>query len=111
LSQGTKISNVAPSRTSNGAASPPDGVLHLKLTVKSEELIAVCAPKDEAFAAPPADTVDTLMLEENGDQLTEVLTAHVAPRRLKAADLLSGRSMGETPKPTTASGDALSVGF
>ncbi|MBO3758842.1 fasciclin domain-containing protein [Ciceribacter sp. L1K22] len=37
----------------------------------------VFAPTNEAFAALPAGTVDTLLKPENKDQLTKVLTCHV----------------------------------
>ena len=79
-------------------------------TLKSEGPFTVFAPTDEAFAALPAGTVDTLLMEENRDQLTKVLTAHVVPGRLTADDLLSGLSAGEFTNLTTVSGDALSVG-
>jgi uncharacterized surface protein with fasciclin (FAS1) repeats len=37
----------------------------------------VFAPTNEAFAALPAGTVDTLLKPENKDQLTKILTCHV----------------------------------
>ncbi|MBR0557151.1 fasciclin domain-containing protein [Ciceribacter sp. L1K23] len=37
----------------------------------------VFAPTNEAFAALPAGTIDTLLKPENKDQLTKVLTCHV----------------------------------
>ena len=39
----------------------------------------VFAPVNDAFAALPAGTVDTLLMPENLDQLTKVLTCHVVP--------------------------------
>jgi uncharacterized surface protein with fasciclin (FAS1) repeats len=47
----------------------------------------VFAPVNDAFAALPAGTVDTLLLPENKDLLTKVLTAHVVAGDLKLADL------------------------
>ena len=44
----------------------------------------VFAPTNEAFAALPDGTVDTLLKPENKDQLTKVLTCHVV-----AADAMS----------------------
>jgi uncharacterized surface protein with fasciclin (FAS1) repeats len=44
----------------------------------------VFAPTNDAFAALPAGTVDTLLKPENKDQLTKVLTCHVV-----AADAMS----------------------
>lgn len=49
------------------------------------------APTDEAFAALPAGTVDTLLLPENKDQLTAILTYHMAPGKVMAADLAGQR--------------------
>ena len=37
----------------------------------------VFAPTNEAFAALPAGTVETLLKPENNDQLVEILTCHV----------------------------------
>ncbi|MEM5471326.1 fasciclin domain-containing protein [Hoeflea sp. AS60] len=44
----------------------------------------VFAPTNEAFAALPEGTVDTLLKPENKDQLTKILTCHVV-----AADAMS----------------------
>ncbi|WP_308917026.1 fasciclin domain-containing protein [Jannaschia sp. LMIT008] len=79
-------------------------------TLKSEGPFTVFAPTDDAFAALPAGTVDTLLMEENRDQLTKVLTAHVVPGRLTSEDLLGMAGSG-TADLTTVSGDALSVGL
>lgn len=49
--------------------------------------ITVFAPTDEAFAALPAGTVESLLLEENRDQLVAILTYHVLPRELRSTDL------------------------
>ncbi|PJI86281.1 putative surface protein with fasciclin (FAS1) repeats [Yoonia maricola] len=48
-------------------------------TLKSEGPFTVFAPTDEAFAALPAGTVDSLLLPENKDQLVAILTYHVVP--------------------------------
>ena len=47
----------------------------------------VFAPTDESFAALPAGTVDTLLKPENKALLTKVLTYHVLPGKVTAADL------------------------
>ena len=50
--------------------------------------LTVFAPTDEAFAALPAGTVDTLLLPENKDQLTGILKYHViAGAAVKSGDL------------------------
>ncbi len=50
----------------------------------------VYAPVNDAFAALPAGTVETLLKPENKDQLTNVLLYHVDDRNLPAAGIPSG---------------------
>jgi uncharacterized surface protein with fasciclin (FAS1) repeats len=47
----------------------------------------VFAPTNEAFAKLPKGTVATLLMPENKDKLTAVLTYHVVPGHLTAQDL------------------------
>jgi uncharacterized surface protein with fasciclin (FAS1) repeats len=47
----------------------------------------VFAPTNEAFAALPAGTLDSLLLPENKDQLTKILTYHVVAGKVMSADL------------------------
>jgi uncharacterized surface protein with fasciclin (FAS1) repeats len=47
----------------------------------------VFAPTDEAFKKLPAGTVDTLVKPENKATLTKILTYHVVPGKVSAADL------------------------
>src|SRR6202161_3704264 len=63
----------------------------------------VFAPTNEAFAKLPAGTVDTLLKPENKATLTTILTYHVVPGRLTAADLSDGQKL------TTVEGDTLTV--
>lgn len=49
----------------------------------------VFAPTNAAFAKLPAGTVDTLLLPANRAMLQSVLTYHVVPGRIAAADLMS----------------------
>lgn len=53
-------------------------------TLQGEGPFTVFAPVNSAFAELPAGTVDTLLMAENKDQLTKVLTCHVV-----AADAMS----------------------
>jgi uncharacterized surface protein with fasciclin (FAS1) repeats len=46
-------------------------------TLQGKGPFTVFAPTNEAFAALPAGTVDTLLKPENKEQLTKVLTCHV----------------------------------
>jgi uncharacterized surface protein with fasciclin (FAS1) repeats len=71
----------------------------------------VFAPVNDAFAALPAGTVDTLLEPENKDSLTKVLTAHVVAGDLKLADLRAQVGSDGFANLQTLSGDALSVKF
>lgn len=54
----------------------------------------VFAPTNAAFAKLPAGAVDSLLLPANKTQLTSVLTYHVVPGRVTAAELMSMISAG-----------------
>ncbi len=56
-------------------------------TLEGPGPFTVFAPTNEAFAALPAGTVDTLLKPENKAQLTKVLTYHVVPGRYDATSL------------------------
>ena len=56
-------------------------------TLKSPGPFTVFAPTNEAFAALPAGTVDTLLKPENKPMLTKVLTYHVVSGKMDAAVL------------------------
>ena len=47
----------------------------------------IFAPTNAAFAALPAGTLDSLLLPENKEQLAKILTYHVVPGKVMAADL------------------------
>ncbi|MGY3436933.1 MULTISPECIES: fasciclin domain-containing protein [unclassified Marinovum] len=71
----------------------------------------VFAPTNDAFAALPAGTVDTLLKPENKGQLTKVLTAHVVAGNWTAADLIreARKSKDGFYHFAAVSGDALSA--
>ena len=56
-------------------------------TLKGDGPFTVFAPTDEAFAALPEGTVESLLLPENKDQLIAVLTYHVVPGKVMSGDL------------------------
>jgi len=58
-------------------------------TLSGEGPFTVFAPTNAAFEALPEGTVETLLMEENKDQLTKILTCHVV-----AADVMSGALVG-----------------
>ena len=63
----------------------------------------VFAPTNAAFAALPAGTLDNLLKPENQEQLKSVLTYHVVPGKIMAADLKDGQEV------TTVQGGKLTV--
>ena len=74
-------------------------------TLKGAGPFTVFAPTDAAFAKLPAGTVDTLLKDPTGD-LTQILTYHVVPGKVMAADVvkLDGQ------KVKTVQGAELTVG-
>ncbi|MGJ8617547.1 MAG: fasciclin domain-containing protein [Sulfitobacter sp.] len=56
-------------------------------TLKGEGPFTVFAPTDDAFAALPDGTVETLLMPENKDQLAAILTYHVVPGKVMSSDL------------------------
>jgi uncharacterized surface protein with fasciclin (FAS1) repeats len=60
-------------------------------TLKSDGPFTVFAPTNAAFAALPAGTLDSLLLPENKDTLTSILTYHVVPGQVTAGDVLGTR--------------------
>ncbi|MEM9425700.1 MAG: fasciclin domain-containing protein [Pseudomonadota bacterium] len=60
-------------------------------TLKSPGPFTVFAPTDDAFAALPAGTLDSLLLPENKGTLTEILTYHVVSGRVPASRLAGKR--------------------
>ena len=64
------------------AAVETAGLTH---TLQGDGPFTVFAPTDEAFAALPDGTVEALLQPENRDRLTAILTYHVVPGRVTAA--------------------------
>ena len=54
--------------------------------LKGNGPFTVFAPTNAAFDALPEGTVETLLKPENKDQLIKILTYHVVPSRIEAAD-------------------------
>jgi uncharacterized surface protein with fasciclin (FAS1) repeats len=64
------------------------GAADLVDTLKGEGPFTVFAPTDEAFAKLPPGTVENLLKPENKDQLIAILTYHVVPGKVMAADVV-----------------------
>jgi uncharacterized surface protein with fasciclin (FAS1) repeats len=72
-------------------------------TLEGKGPFTVFAPTNAAFGKLPAGTVDTLVKPENKATLTKILTYHVVPGKLEAADLTDGKVL------KTAEGGELTV--
>jgi len=64
------------------------GAADLIETLKGKGPFTVFAPTDEAFAKLPEGTVADLLKPENKGKLTAILTYHVVPGRVMAADVV-----------------------
>ncbi len=73
-------------------------------TLKSDGPFTVFAPTDDAFAALPEGTVETLLKPENKNQLVSILTYHVVPGAVKSTDLSDGM------KAATVQGSEVTIG-
>ncbi|MGA9572832.1 MAG: fasciclin domain-containing protein [Lysobacterales bacterium] len=58
-------------------------------TLKGDGPFTVFAPTDEAFAKLPAGTVENLLLPENRDQLTAILTYHVVAGKVTSDQVVT----------------------
>lgn len=71
-------------------------------TLQGAGPFTVFAPTNDAFAALPEGLLDALLLPENVEVLTQILTFHVVPSQVLAADVQAG----EVP---TVQGQSLTV--
>ncbi|WP_062733965.1 fasciclin domain-containing protein [Sphingobium abikonense] len=79
-------------------------------TLKGPGPFTVFAPTNAAFAKLPAGTVDTLLKPENKADLTKILTYHVVPGKLNAADLIAqAKANGGKAMLTTVEGEPLTA--
>ena len=75
----------------------------LVATLKGAGPFTVFAPTDQAFAALPAGTIEDLLKPENKAKLQRILTYHVVPGKVMAADVVKMKSA------KAVSGDALMI--
>ena len=101
-----------PTKTLVENASAASNLTTLVAAVQAADLVGtlsgpgpftVFAPPNSAFDALPAGTVTTLTQPANKAQLTSILTYHVVPGRIMAADLRDGQVL------TTVNGARLTV--
>ena len=72
-------------------------------TLAGKGPFTVFAPTNAAFGKLPSGTVDNLVKPENKAALTKILTYHVVPGKLNAADLTDGKKL------KTVEGETLTV--
>ena len=75
----------------------------LVATLKGPGPFTVFTPTDEAFAKLPAGTLDNLLKPENKDKLRRILTYHVVPGTVRAADVMKLQSA------KAVSGDTITI--
>ena len=68
------------------------GAAGLVDTLKGQGPFTVFAPTDEAFAKLPKGTVEELLKPENKAKLIAILTYHVVPGKVMAADVVKVKS-------------------
>ena len=73
-------------------------------TLKGPGPFTVFAPTDDAFKKLPEGTVESLLLPENKDKLVAILTYHVVPGKVMAAD-----AAGKTAEIASVQGDTIAV--
>jgi uncharacterized surface protein with fasciclin (FAS1) repeats len=72
-------------------------------TLKGKGPFTVFAPTDEAFAKLPPETLNDLLKAENKQKLQRILTYHVVPGRVSAADVVKLRTV------KAVSGDTIDI--
>jgi|AntRauTorckE6833_2_1112554.scaffolds.fasta_scaffold00016_22 uncharacterized surface protein with fasciclin (FAS1) repeats len=72
-------------------------------TLQADGPYTVFAPTNEAFEALPDGILDSLLEPENKQQLSDILTYHVVPAEVFAADLTDGQQV------TTVLGETLTI--
>lgn len=72
-------------------------------TLRGPGPFTVFAPTDAAFAKLPPGTVENLLKPENRDQLSSILTYHVVPGQLPAAEVV------KYDKAKTANGKTVTI--
>jgi len=79
-------------------------------TLQGDGPFTVFAPVNTAFGKLPEGTVETLLKEENKDQLTGVLTYHVVPGKATASSIIEAIKAGDgTAEFTTVQGEKLTA--
>jgi len=111
------VAGAAPKTVVDIAAGSPDHTT-LVAAVKAAGLVetlsgpgpfTIFAPTNAAFAKLPAGTVESLLLPENKAKLVAILTYHVIPAKVMAADVKSGEAPTVNGKMLTLKVDGMGV--
>jgi uncharacterized surface protein with fasciclin (FAS1) repeats len=78
-------------------------------TLSSEGPFTVFAPTDDAFAALPKSTLNSLLKRKNQEQLAGILTYDVLPAEVKSADVAAGEVATANGEPFTIAVDGGTV--
>ncbi len=80
-------------------------------TLSGDGPFTVFAPTDAAFAELPEGTLDTLLQPANKDQLAAILTYHVVPAEVMAADVEAGEvpTVNSAPFTVALDGEAVAI--
>lgn len=81
-------------------------------TLKGPGPFTVFAPTDDAFKKLPAGTVESLLLPENKDKLVAILTYHVVPGKVMAADVVKlkeAKTVNGAPVAIMVNGDTVMI--
>lgn len=96
----------SPAHTTLVAAVKAAGLVE---TLSGPGPFTIFAPTNEAFAKLPAGTVESLLKPENKAKLIAILTYHVVPAKVMAADVKSGPAPTVNGKALTIKADASGV--
>jgi uncharacterized surface protein with fasciclin (FAS1) repeats len=91
-----EIAAGSPDHTTLVAAVKAAGLVE---TLSGPGPFTIFAPTNAAFAKLPAGTVESLLLPENKAKLVAILTYHVVPAKVLAADVKSGEAPTVNGKP------------
>ncbi len=89
----------SPDHTTLVAAVQAAGLVE---TLSGSGPFTVFAPTNAAFAKLPAGTVESLLLPENKAKLVAILTYHVVPAKVMAADVVKVKAANSVGGPAIA---------
>lgn len=101
-----EIAAGSPDHTTLVAAVTAAGLVE---TLSGPGPFTLFAPTNEAFAKLPAGTVDSLLKPENKAKLIAILTYHVVPAKVMAADVKTGEAPTVNGKKLSLKVDAMGV--